>query len=46
MFYQHKSERTRILSDSEAFREANDRSDDFLYIGIEDGKKIRLVPAD
>ena len=35
-----------ILSDSEALREADDRSGDFLYIGIDDGKVIRLIPAD
>ena len=43
---EHKNESTGILSDSEALIEANDRSDDFLYIGIDDGKIIRLVPAD
>ena len=43
---EHKSESTRILSESVALREANDRSDDFLYIRIDDGKIIRLVPAD
>ena len=43
---EHKSESTRILSDSEALREANDRSDYFPYVGIDDGKIIRLVPAD
>ena len=43
---EHKSERTGILSDSEALREENDRSDDIPYIGIDDGKITRLVPAD
>jgi len=43
---EHKCESNSILSDSEALREANDRSDDFLYISIDDGKIIRLVPAD
>ena len=43
---EQKGESNSILSDSEVLGEANDRSDDFLYIGINDGKIIRLVPAD